>query len=102
MIMEVLIERGIVSSKLVKGFTALPQKTASVRVCDKGVVLKSTLVVAAMEHVNAKLQGCGRLLVRPSGTENVIRVMVESSSEKLNEECCSYMVKALECACGGG
>ena len=63
--------------ELRSGFVALPQTLVNVRI-SKGFDLEAHPQIAeACEAVEAELEGKGRLLLRPSGTEPVIRVMVE-------------------------
>ena len=62
----------------------LPQALASVRVRDRSAVDGAVRLWEAVERENQALAGRGRVLVRPSGTEPVVRVMVEAPSQ---EEC---------------
>ncbi|MBQ9736779.1 MAG: phosphoglucosamine mutase [Clostridia bacterium] len=57
-----------------------PQYTKNIRVKDKAAVLADKEVLAALEKVEASIDGKGRALLRQSGTEPVIRVMIESES----------------------
>jgi phosphoglucosamine mutase len=68
----------------VEPFERLPQRLENVGVADRGAIEGATELWAAVDDENAKLDGRGRVLVRPSGTEPLIRVMVEAPSE---EEC---------------
>jgi phosphoglucosamine mutase len=58
--------------------TPLPQVLQNVRVADKAAVAGSTAVREAVEKAEAELGGSGRVLLRPSGTEQLVRVMVEA------------------------
>ncbi|MGQ0573004.1 MAG: phosphoglucosamine mutase [Pseudonocardia sp.] len=58
--------------------TPLPQVLENVRVTDKAAVAASARVQAAVEAAEATLAGAGRVLLRPSGTEQLVRVMVEA------------------------
>ena len=71
----------------------LPQKTTSVDVSKDG--LASTRFVKAKSHCEELLCGKGRLVVRMSGTEEKIRIMVESEDEQLTERVTDYLVDAL-------
>jgi phosphoglucosamine mutase len=62
----------------------LPQRLENVRVSDRGAIDGADGLWRAVEEENAKLEGRGRVLVRPSGTEPLLRVMVEAPDE---EEC---------------
>ena len=50
-------------------------------------------VLAECEKVEQELAGNGRILLRASGTENLIRVMVEASSDELTDKCCEQVAK---------
>ncbi|WP_018682784.1 phosphoglucosamine mutase [Actinokineospora enzanensis] len=62
--------------------TKMPQVLVNVRVADKATVAASTLVSAAVSAVEAELGETGRVLLRPSGTEQLVRVMVEALSQE--------------------
>lgn len=74
-------------SELAKEMKKYPQKLINVRVSDKNSVMKNEKVQSVIEQVEKEMGGNGRVLVRPSGTEPLVRVMVEASTE---EECDSY------------
>jgi phosphoglucosamine mutase len=63
----------------------LPQVLINVRVTDKAVVAKDTSVSSAVAEVSAELGETGRVLLRPSGTEQLVRVMVEAPSHEVAE-----------------
>jgi phosphoglucosamine mutase len=58
--------------------TPLPQVLQNVRVADKAAVAESAAVREAVEKAEVELGGSGRVLLRPSGTEQLVRVMVEA------------------------
>jgi phosphoglucosamine mutase len=62
----------------------LPQRLVNVRVKDRGAIESAAAVWEAVERESEALEGRGRVLVRPSGTEPLVRVMVEAPTE---EEC---------------
>ncbi len=68
-------------SELAGGFVRFPQVTINVRVARKPPLDSVPAVKRAMDEASAALGGRGRILVRYSGTENLIRVMVESEDE---------------------
>lgn len=74
-----------------------PQVLHNVRVADKGIV-DLPPVQAAIEQAKAALDGRGRILVRPSGTEPLIRVMVEAEEQALADAVAMDVVRALESA----
>ncbi|WP_116114807.1 phosphoglucosamine mutase [Amycolatopsis ruanii] len=61
----------------------LPQVLVNVRVSDKATVAKSPVVREAVEAVEAELGDEGRVLLRPSGTEQLVRVMVEAPAQEI-------------------
>lgn len=84
-IMEVMLARKKTLSQLCEGFTFYPQVLKNVRVADKAAAQADPDVQAAVSDVAAKLGDTGRILVRESGTEPVIRVMVEAESKDVCE-----------------
>jgi len=56
-----------------------PQITLNVKVNDKNTVVDNTELKELIEKISAELSDNGRILVRPSGTEPVVRIMVEAS-----------------------
>lgn len=76
--MEVILEKKSTLYELAKPFVVYPQVLKNVRVTDKAVVNADKDVQKAVEDVANALGDSGRILVRESGTEPVIRVMVEA------------------------
>jgi phosphoglucosamine mutase len=77
----------------VKPFERLPQRLENVPIADRGAVDGAEELWSAVEAENEKLDGQGRVLVRPSGTEPLIRVMVEAPSEEQCTEICERLVR---------
>ena len=67
-------------SELAGEMTIFPQKLVNVRVTDKHAVTQNERVAAVIADVEAHMGGNGRILVRPSGTEPLVRVMVEAAT----------------------
>ncbi|MDN4606475.1 phosphoglucosamine mutase [Sporosarcina highlanderae] len=65
-------------SELASAMTIYPQELVNVRVTDKNKVTENDRVAAAIKEVEKEMAGNGRVLVRPSGTEPLVRVMVEA------------------------
>ena len=86
--MEVMLARKKKMSELSEGFTVYPQVLKNIRVHNKAEAQNDNDVQAAVKNVAEKLGDSGRILVRESGTEPVIRVMVEAESE---ETCQKYV-----------
>jgi phosphoglucosamine mutase len=74
----------------------LPQRLVNVRVRDRGALSSATEVNAAIEREHEALVGRGRVLVRPSGTEPLVRVMVEAPTSDEAEAVCDRLVALVE------
>lgn len=72
-------------SELASGMKKFPQKLVNIRVKDKYHVTENERVSAIIQEVEQEMNGDGRILVRPSGTEPLVRVMAEASTEELCE-----------------
>lgn len=94
-VMEVLMASKEKMSKLCEGITIYPQLLRNVRVEDKDAVLHDPGVLAAARAVEERLGGNGRILFRKSGTEPLVRVMVEAESEQLCRECADSVVDVI-------
>ena len=82
-------------SQLCEGFTVYPQVLKNVKVTDKAVAQADPDVQAAVAEVAAKLGDSGRILVRESGTEPLVRVMVEAESQAVCEEYVEYVISVI-------
>ena len=80
-VLAVMQAQGRALSELVEGFDVLPQKLVNVRLSQMQDPYKHEELVAAFDKAQTTLEGRGRLLIRQSGTEPMIRVMVESDDE---------------------
>jgi phosphoglucosamine mutase len=80
-------------SDLASEMKIYPQKLVNVRVTDKHAVTENAKVAAIISEVEAEMAGNGRILVRPSGTEPLVRVMVEAATA---EECENYVNRIVE------
>ncbi len=98
-IMEVIMERKKSLSNLCEGLRIYPQVLKNVRVRSKPDAQNDPKVRQAVNEVADRLGDTGRILVRESGTEPVIRVMVEAPSQELCEECVDQVVDVI-CAQG--
>ncbi len=86
MIMEVMMEKKMSLGKLAEPVKIYPQLLKNVRVVDKKTARENAAVNAAVNAVTEALGEDGRILVRESGTEPVIRVMVEAATDELCEK----------------
>ena len=89
MIMEVLMEKKTSLGRLTEEVKIYPQLLENVRVKDKKTARENPEVVKAVEAVAKELGSDGRILVRESGTEPLIRVMVEAATDEI----CAEQVK---------
>lgn len=71
---------------LAEPMQTLPQVLINVHVDDKAAVAKSASVQSAVAQAEAELGDTGRILLRPSGTEQVVRVMVEAADENTAQQ----------------
>lgn len=92
-LMEVMCAKKCAMSELCKELVIYPQVLTNVRVKDKTMAQNDEKVQAAVKAVSDKLGDSGRILVRESGTEPVIRVMVEAESEDV---CRQYVNEVIE------
>ena len=74
----------------------LPQCLVNVRVSDKALYAADERIAAVQREVEAELEGSGRLLVRPSGTEPLIRVMVEAQTQEQAESLAHRLASTVE------
>jgi phosphoglucosamine mutase len=77
-LMEVMLAKKKKMSELIASFHFYPQELRSLPVCDKHKAATAPEVLAAVEQACGALEGKGRALLRPSGTEDVLRLMVEA------------------------
>ena len=85
--MEVILESKTVLSELHKDVKFFPQVLKNVKVKDKELVRKDEELKEVIDKIGKDLANEGRVLVRESGTEELIRIMVEAKSE----EACTNM-----------
>lgn len=85
-IMEVILEKKMKLSELLKDVKIYPQLLVNVKVKDKKTARMDEDVIAATKEVEEALGEEGRILVRESGTENLLRVMVEAKTDELCHE----------------
>ena len=81
-LLSVMKETGKSLSELAAEVTIFPQKLVNIRVRDKHTVMDEPAVKAVIEEVESEMNGDGRILVRPSGTEPLLRVMAEASTDE--------------------
>ncbi len=96
MIMETILGRKVKLSELFHSLTIYPQLLVNVKVSSKDAVMNDADVVKLNDEIAAELGDDGRLLLRQSGTEPVIRVMVEAATDELCEKYVYKMVDLIK------
>lgn len=94
--MQVMLSKKKTMSQLAEELKIYPQTLKSVRVNDLAAAMEKETVKAAIAKAEQILGDSGRILVRKSGTEPVIRVMVESESEQLCEQLTDSVIAAVK------
>ena len=98
-LLSILAQSGKKASELASAVTRYPQVLLNVRVGgndEKKAIMESTLLSEEIQKAESALGGSGRVLVRASGTEPLIRVMVEAGSEQTARETAESLVHAVE------
>lgn len=95
-IMQVIMSREKKLSELAAPFKVFPQVLENVRVKDKTAAQADPDVQAAVEKASAELGSTGRMLVRESGTEPLVRVMAEAESEEICRKYVDSIVDVLK------
>ncbi|HOK18058.1 MAG TPA: phosphoglucosamine mutase [Caldisericia bacterium] len=96
LLLKVLVEQNKPLSELNKEFIKYPQILRNIKVNNKKAIMKDEIFFREVNLWNEKLNGKGRVLVRPSGTENLIRIMVEGEEEKEILEIVDYLEDLLK------
>jgi phosphoglucosamine mutase len=89
---------GVPLGQALSGYRPLPQKTVNVRIAAGSRPLEVEAVRAARAEAEAALQGRGRLVLRPSGTEPVVRVTVEATDDALMQQVLDRLSAAVRAA----
>lgn len=96
MILEVIKETGKTIEELASEVNIYPQVLKNYKVQDKKALMKDENILKEIENVQHKLGSDGRILVRPSGTEPLLRVMVEAKTLDLCEECIKKIARMIK------
>ncbi len=96
LLLEVMTKTGVPLAELARVMKRLPQKLVNVRVENMDGLESAAAVWDKIGEETARLGDSGRILVRPSGTEPVVRVMVEAASSELCDEVCGRIVTVVE------
>lgn len=95
-IMEIMIAKKLPLSKLCEPLKIYPQLLVNVRVQDKPTVINDTDVQNAIKAAEKELENIGRILVRESGTEPVIRVMAEAPTDEICKKHVNNVVNVIK------
>ena len=95
-VMQTMVKQKSSLAKLVEGVTMYPQVLKNVIVTDKDETMEDETVKASVEAAAAKLGDTGRVLLRKSGTEPVLRVMSEAQTMEAAEEAVDSMIAAMK------
>ena len=85
-LMYVMKATGKKLSELAAEVTTYPQELVNIRVTNKNGVMDIPAVKAVIDEVEAEMAGNGRVLVRPSGTESLLRIMAEAETDEKTHE----------------
>lgn len=95
-VMEAMIDQKTDLKSLTRDLKIYPQVLENVKVKDKEETLSNEKVCQMIDQVNKELADSGRVLVRASGTEPLIRVMVEAESDDKARECCQKIIDTIK------
>ena len=95
-VMEVILEKKASLATLASEVKIYPQLLQNLRVQDMDATLNAPAVKKAIAEVEERLGTEGRVLVRKSGTEPLLRVMVEAQTDELCEECVLHIINAMK------
>lgn len=95
MIAEIVAKANDSLQSLLDGMLIFPQVLHNMSVEDKHLIMTHESVLEAERNINEALEGDGRILIRASGTENLIRIMVEAQTHELCEGHISDMIKVI-------
>ena len=97
-LMTRMVQTGSSLCDLASAMRSLPQVLINVKVADKATAAAAPSVRTAVERAEAELGDTGRILLRPSGTEPMIRVMVEAPEEGVAQRVASRVAEAVSAA----
>ncbi|MCF0110302.1 MAG: phosphoglucosamine mutase [Erysipelotrichaceae bacterium] len=98
-ILEVMVKTGKSINELTDDLFIYPQLLVNVKVKDKEAMMNDPDVLAACQRVKDELGNEGRVLVRPSGTEPLVRVMVEAKSDELCKHYVDMVCEVIQSKC---
>ncbi|MGB4303939.1 MAG: phosphoglucosamine mutase, partial [Syntrophomonadaceae bacterium] len=95
-LVEVIKRTGLSLSKLAGEMKKYPQKLVNVPLANKDEILAHPLVTKALQEAEKRLGEQGKLVVRPSGTEPLVRLMAQGPQEEILEEVIAQIKEAIE------
>ena len=95
-LIETMVKQKMPLSLMVKDLTIFPQSLKNVRVKDKNTVLQDQEILETIDNITEDLGDSGRIIVRPSGTEPLIRIMVEAENEEICNKHIDTVSKIIE------
>jgi len=95
-LVEVMKRTGLPLSDLAREMEKLPQMLVNIKLEDKETILSHELVNAALGRAEKKLGEMGKLVVRPSGTEPLVRIMAQGPRQYLLEEVIAEITDAIK------
>ena len=95
-VLSAIVDQGVSLHQLKSGMTKYPQTMINVRTEQRFDHSGSSEVTKAQAEIETQLNGRGRVLLRASGTEPVIRVMVEGQDAVEVSECAQYLAQKVE------
>ena len=90
---DIIKSSGKSLEELANEVSIYPQKLVNIKVVDKKTAMEDPEILDECKKVEKELEGNGRILLRASGTENLIRVMVEASSDELTDKYCEQVAR---------
>jgi phosphoglucosamine mutase len=97
-VLDIMRRSGKSLATLAAGMARLPQVLLNVRVAQRFDAAAQPGVASAVAEAQSRLAGAGRIVLRPSGTEPLIRVMVEGREEQLARQCAEQIADAVRAA----
>jgi phosphoglucosamine mutase len=82
-VLSIMVKQGKSLTQLTQGITLFPQSLVNLKTSQASILAKNSQVIEVVRNLETSLQGEGRVLLRPSGTEPLLRVMVEGADKSL-------------------
>lgn len=95
-LLECIKDTGKTVQELSEGLFIYPQLLKNVKVADKNAVMQDQELLDLISQIEENLHGEGRILVRPSGTEPLVRVMVEAKTDEICQDLVDQVVSFIE------